>query len=96
MTITYELDLSKSNIAGFSELVLAVLEQLMCIFRREKSTCTEKQVHLHGGLVHFHKEDIEQRLVTMSLLLSDALPRRQGVSKKSLSRGGQTFFGASP
>lgn len=29
-----------------------------CIFRREKSTCTEKQVHLHGGLVHFHKEDI--------------------------------------
>ncbi len=28
MTITYELDLSKSNIANFSELVLTVLEQL--------------------------------------------------------------------
>ena len=31
MTITYELDLSKSNIADFSELILAVLEQLMKI-----------------------------------------------------------------
>lgn len=31
MTITYELDLSKSNIANFSELVLAVLERLMKI-----------------------------------------------------------------
>ena len=31
MTITYELDLSKNNIADFSELVLAVLEQLMKI-----------------------------------------------------------------
>ena len=31
MTITYELDLSKSNLTNFSELVLAVLEQLMKI-----------------------------------------------------------------
>ena len=31
MTITYELDLSKSNIADFSELTLAVLKQLMKI-----------------------------------------------------------------
>ena len=31
MNITYGLDLSKSNIASFSELVLAVLEQLMKI-----------------------------------------------------------------
>ena len=33
MNITYELDLSKSNIASFSELVLAVLEELMKIGR---------------------------------------------------------------
>ena len=31
MTITYELDLSKSNLTNFSELVLTVLEQLMKI-----------------------------------------------------------------
>ena len=29
MIITYELDLSKSNVTNFSELVLTVLEQLM-------------------------------------------------------------------
>ena len=62
-----------------------------CIFRREKSTCTENQVHLHGGLVHFHKEDIERRIVKMSLLLSDALPRVKGYPKKVCLAGDKLF-----